>query len=108
MSSEQDKLEIYEREWRESVLKKLEALEMGQRELQKDVTELKLNSVRPGDLLLFKNEHKAEVDELKVRIGELEQDQAKLKGITIGVSTVVTILGWGVGLLVMWLSGRLN
>jgi len=74
-----------QREWREIVLNKLDHLELGQRDIQKDMTEVKLNFVKA-----------AEFDEtvrlLKKRLYELEQLKAKSMGVFFTLQVIFGII----------------
>lgn len=87
MGQSDDLLQL-QKEWREIVLTKLISLEKSQEEIKKDITDIKLSSVKDA-------EYKEKITSLEDRITILEE--AKTRAITILVTfQVIGIIIWEV------------
>ena len=95
-----------EQEWREQVMLKLNNMEQYQRELKDDIAEIKQSFVRQVAIDKLRDDQKLEIDQVKLKIEALETSKTRMLGIIAGISGVVTLVGWAIGLIILWASGH--
>lgn len=81
-------MDLENKEWLDLVLRKLD-------ELKNEIVDVKLNFVKQTDFA-----------ELREAVRELELSKSKIWGIAFGVSSAVTVVGWAVGVFVLYLTGH--
>lgn len=101
-----DKEATLEAEWRAIILSKLTSMEEGMKGMQEDINSIKESFVRQGVLNDYRAEQKLEIDQLKAKIEVLETSKTKVLGIMAGISVVISLAGWVLGLVVLWASGH--
>lgn len=71
-----------QKEWRASILNKLESLDSGQKELKSDVNDIKVNFAKQNEIFASKSE----VETLRKKVEDLSYFKAKTVGIYLGAT----------------------
>lgn len=89
-----DELGELQKEWRAIVLDKLTSVEQFQKELKADIVDIKTTFVRQQALEALRENNRAAIDTLEIRVAQLTSFKNRLIGVVIGASTAVNFAFW--------------